>query len=131
MKNAVFWDDTPCGSCKNRRFGETITSIIKVTRTGELGTMLTVTSNRLARATRRNIPEDAIPQSVLPFPSSIDLFQFRITLKPRVLETLGKAPRTVYETIPRVLGTQDRNTTSIQTPVFLAGSKPMISVMSE
>jgi hypothetical protein len=22
MKNAVFWDVTPCGSCKNRRFGE-------------------------------------------------------------------------------------------------------------
>jgi hypothetical protein len=23
MKNGVFWDDTPCGSCKNRRFGGT------------------------------------------------------------------------------------------------------------
>jgi hypothetical protein len=23
MKNDVFWDVTPCGSCKNRRFGET------------------------------------------------------------------------------------------------------------
>jgi hypothetical protein len=23
MKNAVFWDVTPCGSCKNLRFGET------------------------------------------------------------------------------------------------------------
>jgi hypothetical protein len=23
MKNAVFWDVTPCGSCKNRRFGGT------------------------------------------------------------------------------------------------------------
>jgi hypothetical protein len=21
MKNAMFWDVTPCGSCKNRRFG--------------------------------------------------------------------------------------------------------------
>jgi hypothetical protein len=21
MKNAVFWDVTPCDSCKNRRFG--------------------------------------------------------------------------------------------------------------
>jgi hypothetical protein len=21
MKNAIFWDITPCGSCKNRRFG--------------------------------------------------------------------------------------------------------------
>jgi hypothetical protein len=24
LKNAVFWDLTPCGSCNNRRFGETI-----------------------------------------------------------------------------------------------------------
>jgi hypothetical protein len=23
MKNGVFWDVTPCGSCKNRPFGET------------------------------------------------------------------------------------------------------------
>jgi hypothetical protein len=23
MKNAVFWDVTPCGACKNRRFGVT------------------------------------------------------------------------------------------------------------
>jgi hypothetical protein len=23
MKNAIFWDVTPRGSCKNRRFGET------------------------------------------------------------------------------------------------------------
>jgi hypothetical protein len=23
MKNGVFWDATPCGSCKNRRFGGT------------------------------------------------------------------------------------------------------------
>jgi hypothetical protein len=24
MKNAVFWDVTPCGSCKNGRFGGTL-----------------------------------------------------------------------------------------------------------
>jgi hypothetical protein len=23
VKNGVFWDVTPCGSCKNRRFGRT------------------------------------------------------------------------------------------------------------
>jgi hypothetical protein len=23
MKNAIFWDVMPCGSCTNRRFGET------------------------------------------------------------------------------------------------------------
>jgi hypothetical protein len=25
MKNAVFWEVTPCGPCKNRRFGEAYT----------------------------------------------------------------------------------------------------------
>jgi hypothetical protein len=32
MKNTVFWDVTPCGSCKSRRFGGTYPSIIRVTR---------------------------------------------------------------------------------------------------
>jgi hypothetical protein len=46
VENAVFCDVTPCGSCKNRRFGGTQHFIIKVIRTGELGTALAVTSNR-------------------------------------------------------------------------------------
>jgi hypothetical protein len=37
MKNGVFWDVTPCGSCKNRLFGGTYASFIRVTRIGELG----------------------------------------------------------------------------------------------
>jgi hypothetical protein len=37
MKNAVFWDVMPCASCKSRSFGGT----------GELGTTLAVTSNRI------------------------------------------------------------------------------------
>jgi hypothetical protein len=44
MKNAVFWDVTPCGSCKNRVLDEHIASSIRVTRIGELGTLV-VTSN--------------------------------------------------------------------------------------
>jgi hypothetical protein len=41
MKNAVLWDVTPCGSCKNRRFGGALV---------------------LSRATRHNISEDGILQ---------------------------------------------------------------------
>jgi hypothetical protein len=31
MKNGVFWDVTPCGPCKKRRFGELSISFIRVT----------------------------------------------------------------------------------------------------
>jgi hypothetical protein len=34
-KNAVYWDVTPSGSCKNLRFGGTIAYITRVTRIGE------------------------------------------------------------------------------------------------
>jgi hypothetical protein len=43
MKNAIFWDAMPCGSCTNQCFGEHSTSIIRVTRIDELGTTLAVT----------------------------------------------------------------------------------------
>jgi hypothetical protein len=38
MKNCVFWDVTPCDSCKNRGFEELGATSIRVTRIGELGT---------------------------------------------------------------------------------------------
>jgi hypothetical protein len=37
-KNYVFWDVTPCGSCKNRCLEERIALIIRVTRISELET---------------------------------------------------------------------------------------------
>jgi hypothetical protein len=40
----VFWDVKSCGFCKNRRFRESIASIIKVKRISELGTSA-VTNN--------------------------------------------------------------------------------------
>jgi hypothetical protein len=46
MKKGVFWDVTPCGSCKNRRFGGTWRLLHQVTRIGELGTTQAATSNR-------------------------------------------------------------------------------------
>jgi hypothetical protein len=46
LKNAVFWDVTPCGSCKNDVSEERIASIFRVINIDEMGTMLAVTSNR-------------------------------------------------------------------------------------
>jgi hypothetical protein len=60
MKNAVFWDVMPFGSCKNRRFVGRSASTISVTRIDELGT-LRIEELRssetliLIRVTRRNI----------------------------------------------------------------------------
>jgi hypothetical protein len=55
MKNAVFWDATLCGSCKNRRSEEHSTTIIRVTRVDVIRTTLAVTSNR--STLRRNTIE--------------------------------------------------------------------------
>jgi hypothetical protein len=72
MKNAVFWDVTPCGSLRTD-----VSASIRVTRICELATTLVVTNNRrmltsqalrssetpvLTRATRQNIPEDGFLQ---------------------------------------------------------------------
>jgi hypothetical protein len=69
MKNGVFWDVTPCGFCKNRRFGGTkrlhhqgvVVSLVHkffVTLMKEaLGFSET---SAFTRATRRKIPEDTI-----------------------------------------------------------------------
>jgi hypothetical protein len=46
MKNAVFWDVMPCGSYRNHVSEELSPSIIRMTRIGELGTTLAITSNR-------------------------------------------------------------------------------------
>jgi hypothetical protein len=46
MMNGVSWDVTPCGSCNNRHPEELSASFIRVTRIGELGTTLALTSNR-------------------------------------------------------------------------------------
>jgi hypothetical protein len=58
MKNGVFWDVTPCGSCKNRRFGG------NKRHPDEGGAKFPETSV-LTRATWRNIPEHSILRTVL------------------------------------------------------------------
>jgi hypothetical protein len=64
MSNGVFWDVMPCGSVRTDVSEELSPSIIRVTRIGELGTTIAVTINVGSyRATRRNIPEDAVLHS--------------------------------------------------------------------
>jgi hypothetical protein len=46
MKNTAFWDVTPYGPCKNRRFGRPCDLHHQGDKNGELRTTLAVTSNR-------------------------------------------------------------------------------------
>jgi hypothetical protein len=46
VKNAVFWDVTPCGCYKRDVSEGCIASIIRLTKIDELGTALAITSNQ-------------------------------------------------------------------------------------
>jgi hypothetical protein len=64
MKNAVFFDMLRLVVLVSTDVSNELSaSIIRVTRIGELGTTLAVTSNALTRASRRNIQEDGILHS--------------------------------------------------------------------
>jgi hypothetical protein len=61
MKNGVFWDVIPCGSCKNQRFGGTWRLHHRDDSCHpDDGGPKSLRNSFITRATRRNIPEDVI-----------------------------------------------------------------------
>jgi hypothetical protein len=72
VKNAVFWDVTPCFSCKDQRFGETYRLYYQVDKNQRARNKLTILVTLmmeeirssetlvLSSATMRHIPEDGI-----------------------------------------------------------------------
>jgi hypothetical protein len=65
MNKAVFWNVTPCGSCKNRRFANLIASIIRLTRIGQLRTLAVTNNRRTLRKIRLLVTANVLSAPIL------------------------------------------------------------------
>jgi hypothetical protein len=73
MKNAVFWDITPCGCCKNKQRASVLPVSANVVPSSPIHVTLMMEAIRtsvasvLTRATGRNIPEDGVLHNLVNF----------------------------------------------------------------
>jgi hypothetical protein len=123
LKNGVFWDVTPCGSCKNGVSEELSSSFIRVTRIGELGTTLAVTSNRRTHLVfLRSVRRLLVTASVVPS-SSILVTLMKVTLRSSETSVLTRATRRNIPEDPILHSHRRENLKSDKNCVFPIASK--------
>jgi hypothetical protein len=92
MKNAVFWDVTPCGSCKSRRFGRFRHSVRRLLVTANvvpsspilvilfMEELRSSETSVFTRATRHTIPDNDILSKYNPYTDDNDFIVVHIKM---------------------------------------------------